>query len=200
MPRVVPEYKEEAKRRILEVATRTVIEKGYQQVRMDDIAREAGVSRPTLYLYYKNKETLLTEIIESVIHQVGMMAAQTICSGNAKSFVEFFILANTQYRDLFQVVFDVMTGMPDKHEMIERISDMHSMMVKQISLLIAKQSLLKEDRDPEIFANALLALFIGLQVRQNLGLSPDTAAKVWEEVLTGSFHHGLLENNQESVS
>jgi len=189
MPRVVPEYKAEAKKRILDVATRIVLEKGYQQVRMDDIAREAGISRPTLYLYYTNKEALFLEIISNIITGVGEMAEQTIRSGNVTSFGSFFALANEQSRDQFSIVYEVMVGMPDKHNILSKIADLHNCMIHLITSLICERfPRSAELPDPEILANAMLALFIGLQVRQKLGLEPEKAVKVWETVISAPFH------------
>ncbi len=38
---------------------------GYDSVKMEDIARRAGVSRATLYNYFPNKESLLTGTLDS---------------------------------------------------------------------------------------------------------------------------------------
>ena len=59
MPRVVPEYKELAKKRIIQSAYRIFYNKGYHASTMDDIAREVGVSKGSLYSYFKSKEDLL---------------------------------------------------------------------------------------------------------------------------------------------
>lgn len=190
MPRVVPEYKEEAKKRILEVATRIVLEKGYQHVRMDDIAREAGISRPTLYLYYKNKEALFLEIVRSIIADIGSMAQETIQFGEIQSFEDFFSRANERYKDQFAIIFEVMTGLPKKHMIISEISRLHEGMIAQIARFLSMRF---PDHpmssDPEILANAMLAMFIGLQIRQKLGLDPEKASKVWEMVIPAQFQH-----------
>src|SRR6266446_1667087 len=58
MPKVVPEYKEEAKNRILEAANKVFAEKGYHEATMDDIAKRLGVSKGAIYLYFSGKEDL----------------------------------------------------------------------------------------------------------------------------------------------
>src|SRR5713226_916383 len=62
MPRVVPEYKVEAKTRILEAANQVFGEKGYRQATMDDVAKKLGVSKGALYLYFASKEELFEAI------------------------------------------------------------------------------------------------------------------------------------------
>jgi AcrR family transcriptional regulator len=65
MPKVVPQYKQEAKDRIIKAAFKVFTEKGYHQTTMDDIAKEIGVSKAALYQYFKNKRELLNEIVLS---------------------------------------------------------------------------------------------------------------------------------------
>src|SRR2546429_5424799 len=62
MPRVVPEYKEEAKNRIVSAANQVFAEKGYRQATMDDVAKKIGVSKGALYLYFASKEELFEAI------------------------------------------------------------------------------------------------------------------------------------------
>src|SRR5713101_2207804 len=65
MPRVVPEYKEEARSRILRAASQVFDEKGYRQATMDDIAQKLGVSKGALYLYFASKEELFDAICKT---------------------------------------------------------------------------------------------------------------------------------------
>ncbi len=62
MPKVVPEYKAEARARIAEVAERLFVTKGYHRTTMDDVALALGVSKGALYLYYPSKVDLLRQI------------------------------------------------------------------------------------------------------------------------------------------
>ena len=66
MPRVFQkykeEYKEEARKRILDAALELVKKKGYQSMTLDDVAGEVGVTKGTLYLYFKNKEELFRAV------------------------------------------------------------------------------------------------------------------------------------------
>ena len=59
MPKVVPGYKEMATEKIIASASKLFFEMGYNNAGMDDIAKNIGVTKGTLYLYFKNKEDLL---------------------------------------------------------------------------------------------------------------------------------------------
>jgi TetR/AcrR family transcriptional regulator len=50
---------EEARRRLLDAAGRCIVRRGNAQVRMAEVADEAGVSRSTLYRYFPNRDEVL---------------------------------------------------------------------------------------------------------------------------------------------
>ena len=50
--------------RILQCAFAVVLRYGFQRTTMDDIAKEAGISRPALYLQFKNKTDIYRAIAE----------------------------------------------------------------------------------------------------------------------------------------
>lgn len=55
--------KEQRKKEILDAAERLFFSRGYEDVSMDQIAREVELNKATLYLYCKNKESLFAEIV-----------------------------------------------------------------------------------------------------------------------------------------
>lgn len=54
--------KEEKRKSMLDAAEKIVAEKGMEKMTMDQVAKEADVAKGTLYLYFKNKESLLAAI------------------------------------------------------------------------------------------------------------------------------------------
>lgn len=62
MPRVVSEYKTQARARILSAASMVFQRKGFSRSTMEDIAREVGVSRAAVYLYFSSKLEMLKAI------------------------------------------------------------------------------------------------------------------------------------------
>jgi AcrR family transcriptional regulator len=58
-----PEAEDNAKRRqIIDGARATFLQQGFDAASMNDIARSAGVSKATLYVYFQNKEQLFQAI------------------------------------------------------------------------------------------------------------------------------------------
>jgi len=54
---------EERPKQILEAALAVFAERGLAAARLDDIAKRAGLSKGTIYLYFPNKEELFREVI-----------------------------------------------------------------------------------------------------------------------------------------
>jgi AcrR family transcriptional regulator len=55
--------KEARPQELLEAALNLFVERGYAATRLDDVARQAGVSKGTLYLYFTNKEELFKAVV-----------------------------------------------------------------------------------------------------------------------------------------
>jgi len=67
-------YKERERQRreqeILHTTTRLLVERGYANLNMDDLADAVGISKPTLYQHFKSKEDLVVQV---VVHNFAMM-------------------------------------------------------------------------------------------------------------------------------
>jgi len=53
---------EARRRRILDAARAVMIRKEYEDVALDDVARQADIAKGTLYLYFKSKEDLMSAV------------------------------------------------------------------------------------------------------------------------------------------
>lgn len=61
------------KDQILHTATQLFLDQGFKSITMDDIAREMGMSKKTIYSHYSNKEAIVTASAEDLF--------QNICGG-----------------------------------------------------------------------------------------------------------------------
>jgi len=67
-PRTLPETVR--KRIILDAARRLLVRRGYRDIPLDDVAREARVAKGTLYLYFKGKDDLLRAVLQDLTDQL----------------------------------------------------------------------------------------------------------------------------------
>ncbi|HEY7347008.1 MAG TPA: TetR/AcrR family transcriptional regulator [Ktedonobacterales bacterium] len=64
-----PDVSEERKAQILNAATAIFARLGFHEARMEDIAKEAGLSKATLYLYFKSKDDIIAAILDHFYHR-----------------------------------------------------------------------------------------------------------------------------------
>jgi AcrR family transcriptional regulator len=65
-----PNVSDERKSQILNAAEQVFTKKGLDLARMDDIAEETGLSKGTLYLYFKSKDELIIAILDRIFQGV----------------------------------------------------------------------------------------------------------------------------------
>ena len=58
--------KEEVRSNILRVAKKEFLQNGFRKTSMKTIARQANITAPTIYCYFKNKDALFTTLVEPV--------------------------------------------------------------------------------------------------------------------------------------
>lgn len=84
---------DERPQEVLEAALDVFVDRGYAATNMDEIARRAGVSKGTLYLYYPSKAELLKAVVrQSLLGNLAeaQTAAQTH-SGSCRELLAFFL-------------------------------------------------------------------------------------------------------------
>jgi len=64
-----PDVSQLRKTQILNAAEEVLAQKGIDEARMDDIAEETGLSKGTLYLYFKNKDDLVSGILDRIFQR-----------------------------------------------------------------------------------------------------------------------------------
>src|SRR6185312_5249271 len=80
---------------ILDAALKVFAEKGYAGARMDDIARRAGVTKGTIYLYFDGKEAVFKTLVRDSIGATigGVSDGARDFKGSAKELIRFALRA-----------------------------------------------------------------------------------------------------------
>ena len=99
---------------ILQAAEKLFLEKGIENTTVDNIANTADYSKATLYVYFKNKE----EIISSITLVAMQLFHQTICEALSKDtdfFKQYHALCNSMvdFQRNYPLYFDSLLKPPD---------------------------------------------------------------------------------------
>ncbi|MFA5585402.1 MAG: TetR/AcrR family transcriptional regulator [Saccharofermentanales bacterium] len=95
----------ESRKRILKASRRLFSAQGYEETMMEEIARQAEVSKATVYNYFPNKESLLIGIVDEVADRVEELlelnpADGSNCLQRVQIVLEEIVDASLQYPDL----------------------------------------------------------------------------------------------------
>lgn len=76
---------------IIEAAFETFIERGFAATRLDDVARQAGVAKGTIYLHFRDKQALFEELVRSaIVPLASRLAAPPPATGSIRAVIEGF--------------------------------------------------------------------------------------------------------------
>ena len=89
---------ESRKNQILDAALEVVVEKGYADCRMDDIVETSGLSKGTIYWYYKSKKEVFLSLINHWVNKFGV---------TLNHIVEEDLSASDQLHELFAFFLDI---------------------------------------------------------------------------------------------
>jgi AcrR family transcriptional regulator len=83
----------ERRQAIIEAAMEEFISRGFAATRLDDIAKRAGVAKGTIYLHFKDKESMFEELIRTaIVPLVGRMQGPLPTGGTVRDLIEAFAL------------------------------------------------------------------------------------------------------------
>jgi AcrR family transcriptional regulator len=115
--------KEQRHQEILAAAFEVFAAHGYEATRIDDVARQAGIAKGTIYLYFRDKERLFRAVVRSLVHMksdaaiesfhgTGVLLLREILSGmysqvvrneKARSIVRMLIAESGRFPQLAEI-------------------------------------------------------------------------------------------------
>jgi len=94
-----PNVTDERKSQIINAAEDVFTKKGFADARMDDIAEETGLSKGTLYLYFKSKDALIIAILDRIFQrEFKAFETSDVTNMRASDAIDHF--ANTIAKDI----------------------------------------------------------------------------------------------------
>ena len=201
MPKVVPEYKEEAKSRILEAANKVFAERGYHEATMDDIAKRLGVSKGAIYLYFSSKEDLFEAMCKTAPQAFKEILYSSFGdeANPVQSATQFFDKMLKLSASNPGLSFEILSEASRSPSLRRILKQNHEEYEKVLTSFLAegrKMRMVGDTLELRPLANALIALWNGLETLLVSGLPIDEARRAWLEALKAIFvnQHGTHPN------
>ncbi len=178
-----PDVSEERKAQIVNAATTVFARQGFSDARMEDIAREAGLSKGTLYLYFKSKDDIIAAILDHFYHR-GMQDLQML-QGYEGSIADllllitrFFTAEAEQMMGLLPIAFEFYALAARREDVRQFLKEYFRGYREGLAALVQMGIERGEFRavDPQEAAIVLSAIFEGLAVLE----ATDPAVVTWQ--------------------
>jgi len=163
----VPVFMEEKVLHIFKVADRLFTTYGLRSVTMDDLAREAGVSKKTLYLHCKDKADLIRQVFEYFTLQHSICVKDAL-ENHTNAIDQWFAIKNIVVNEIGNIqpsfYYDLERYFPETFQLFEDFRNIFLREVIQVNLTLGiAQGLYREDLDVAIistfYVNTIPLLF-----------------------------------------
>jgi AcrR family transcriptional regulator len=188
MPKVIPEYKEEAKSKIVEAARVVFAKKGYHDTTMDDIAKEVGVSKGALYSYFKSKEDLLKEITLESHQTLRTILSETSKCDNLEDAVEkVYTMVTQKYKGNLHTHFE-MVALASHDSTIRKIAFAdYQKDIEAVEAFVEEkkgQGVIRTDVEARVLAELFTALYLGTLAKLIIGYPDKKVHDQWIKSMT----------------
>ncbi len=201
MPRVVPEYKEEARNRIVSAAVQVFREKGYRQATMDDVAKNVGVSKGALYLYFTSKEDLFGAICRSEPLQLRdiLFASFRVDKDYLQGASDFFDKMVERYGSNYSLSFEIFSEAsrnPTLRKVLRKTQDEYANVLMSFLAQLREKGYVWTDFDLRSLTYASIGLWNGIETLIVTGLPLPEAREAWLEGFKALFTHSSSKNER----
>jgi AcrR family transcriptional regulator len=184
MPKVIPEYKELAKKKIINAAYSIFYKKGYHSSTMDDIANEVGVSKASLYSYFKSKEEILQIVTNQTLTE---SFNQFFEDYNSLEPLEEIYINMLKFLRALHLDFEI-TALSTHNESIRALNrdTYEKKLEKFIHFIELQQNMgnIQKDADASTIAQLLNAIYLDIAMQLIIGIKTTKVHESWKNSLT----------------
>lgn len=198
MPKVIPGYKDDAKRKIIQAAIDVIAERGFALTTIDEIATRLGVSKGAVYWYFPNKDALVKEVYKYIEEDFKRVHYKKYYNQSINKFLQILFnkFSSNDYklrRVFFEMVALAQRSAIEKNSLSKFLMDFVQT-IKEIIEIEQKNHQLDDDIDPETFAFLIVSQYLGIHLLSTLWLSQEKTDKIWD----GFESHMFTKNQVDS--
>jgi len=187
MPKVVPEYKKMAKIKIIQAAYKIFSENGYHPSKMDEISREVGVSKATLYSYFESKEDLLKMISISTSKRLNEIFQKSLEEQDSLEPFEELYNNMEEFQGSLHLNFEILSlSSHDKNirEIGRNIYDEKLDVFHVFLENLQNKGMIRGDVDARTLARLVAALYTDIAMQLVMGFDKSEVRETWNQSLS----------------
>jgi transcriptional regulator, tetR family len=187
--------KKQKKRKILEKAFELFRKNGYTDTKVEDITRKLGILKGSFYTYFKTKEELLCEVLESVKKSEMKKYSKVEIDENPRKTLENFV--KERFKSFLELLNNVDIGIVRSFAQNTIAGKFHEEMTKFFKSFIKENILLRYESNRE-YDMEIISDFMILAINNYL-IEKIVCKKEYTFSSKEEFD-GIVEDNQELIN
>jgi AcrR family transcriptional regulator len=182
MSKIFLNYKEEAKKVIIDAAITVAIREGYQAMTIEDVAKEVGVTKGALYGYFQNKEELMSEVLIEISKKLEENLNLSQVEGSFDSILDQLsdkILKDQQIPVISELM-SISGRDPAIHQMVSKMMDHTIQFIENDLRTLQEQKCIPGTLDLHAAAIVTEALSRGMSTKLYVTQEPEEIRKLWQ--------------------
>jgi AcrR family transcriptional regulator len=185
MPRINTEYREDAKKKIIDAALDVAADEGWGGVTLEAIAQKVGVTKGAFYSYFPSSGMLMQDVLIAMIrrmrdYMLAGLSNDTDLHATLERLATFFFL---QPKPFLPIFIQAISSMPKEPVFLKKISslfDENSALVVKALDRAQKSGQIPEEVDLDDAARSIICMTMGLGlVTHVMGKDPLAGKQAW---------------------
>ena len=183
MPRILQEYRDEVRKKIVDAAYGLFLRKGYHATTMGEIADSLGVTKPALYQYFPGKEDLYSAVAEHGREELAGILERSYKEGDLLDGSAALFDSLVNYVPQFSAMNSELMLLAVHNKRIRdqlfRDNEEDLRVIERFINGQQKRGLISAGLDPRALAVSCDALINGLLINIMMGMDKEEAKKTW---------------------
>jgi AcrR family transcriptional regulator len=196
MPKVVPEYKKIAKEKIIRAAYTVFTNKGYHKTTMDDVANEVGVSKASLYSYFKSKEEILQTVIRKTLN---LSFTNFFDNKDSLESLEDLYKYIVEFEDEIHLNFE-MTSLSSHNKKISDVNkELYETKLKSLTNFIERNQIkgnIQTNINAYTLAHLLNGIYIDICIQLSIGVDKTKIRESWNNSISVLFEKDIHDDQR----
>lgn len=149
--------------RVLQASIAIFSRRGFRATSMNEIAAEVGLSKPTLYHYFKNKEELLVRIYSDMLDESLDLARATVAAAPTpfdaiRDLIASRVVYTCEHQQVLRVCFEEEHELPGELEgrLLPLRHAFESLLIDQLAQHLRQHPQVRLPMDPKVYVNMCL--------------------------------------------
>lgn len=193
MPKVSQEHKDKVKNMIFEAALKNFSKFGYDQAKMDDIAKSANVSKGTLYLYFQSKEDLFYHMCKQSSQNLidvrsGLFKQKSkLVSDLGKFYDDLVTKQKETERSWVEGIAESLRNQKLRQTIIHQRNELEELVTEFLKQMKKDDDFFRDDVDLKTIAKGMIALYDGLVIMRITNRKDDAVRDAWVKTMFAIF-------------